>query len=85
MTVIHLRTRQIMAESPPAGSRMNRDGAVDIGADQELRRGWADEKLEDALRRYRTEYGSNALAKLLECRLDAERRLICRELERTKP
>jgi len=85
MTVTHLRDRHIMAASPLAASRMNRDGIVDIGTDEDLRRQRAAEKLEDALRFYRTVYGSNTLAKLLECRLDAEQRLISRELERMKP
>jgi hypothetical protein len=64
---------------------VNRDGIVDIGANEELRRQKAAEKLDDALRLYRTVYGSNTLAKLLECKLDAEQRLISRELERMKP
>jgi hypothetical protein len=85
MTVIRLRSSHIMAASPPTTSRMNRDGLLDIGANEELRRQRADEKLEDALRFYRTVYGSDTLAKLLECKLDVEQRLISRELERMKP
>ena len=85
MTIVRLRDRHIMAESPLAASRSNRDGIVEIGTDENLRRRRAAEKLEDALRFYRTIYGSNTLAKLLECKLEAEQRLISRELERKKP
>jgi len=85
MTVVRLPDRQIMAVSPLAASRANRDAIVDIGANEDLRRQRATEKLEDALRFYRTVYGSDTLAKLLECKLDGEQRLISRELERAKP
>jgi hypothetical protein len=85
MSVVRLPDRLIMAASPLAASRANRDGVVDLGANEDLRRQKAAEKLEDALRFYRTVYGSDTLAKLLECKLDAEQRLISRELERAKP
>jgi hypothetical protein len=85
MTVIRLRTRNFMAESSPAASRANRDGIVDIGSDENLRRHRAAEKLEDALRFYRAVYGSKPLTEALKCRLDAEQRLISRELGKVKP
>jgi hypothetical protein len=85
MTVIRLRDRRVVVESPSATSRTNRDGIVDIGLDEALRRQRAAEKLEDALRFYRTVYNSNALAELLQCKLDVEQRLINRELEKLKP
>jgi hypothetical protein len=85
MTLIRLRHRPVMAVSPLTASRANRDGVIEIGADAELRRLKAADKMEDALRFYRTVHGSETLAKLLECKLDAEQRLISRELERGKP
>jgi hypothetical protein len=85
MTVIRLRSCHLMAESSPAASRENRDGIVDIGSDESLRRHRAAEKLEDALRFYRAVYGSKPLTEVLKCRLDAEQRLVSRELGRVKP
>ena len=82
MTVIRLRDRQLIRESPLTASRSNRDGIVDIGHDVKLRRCRAAERLEDALRIFRTVHDSSALAELLEQKLAAERHLIIREEKR---
>jgi hypothetical protein len=83
MTVIRLGNRQLTRASSLTASRANRDGIVDIGEDVELRRSRAAERLEDALRMFRTVHDSSALAEVLEQKLAAERRLVSRELRRS--
>jgi len=75
MTVVSIRTGKPLAEPVPAATRVNGACIRDIGQSDFDRRAYAIEKLQDALRVFRTVFSPTDLVVVLERKLVEEKRL----------
>ncbi len=75
MNIVSIRSRIPFAEDTVASRRACPNGVRDIGSSATQRRDYAEEKLNDALRVFRTVLGSPTLVTVLQAKTIAEKRI----------